>query len=221
MNSKRILYYSSIVFAILSTSLFAISNTDKSVIAQQTKDNSSTNQIASLNENQVKSLSGRIVSMLMPVSSEGMGMMESNSSMKNMMMMTMQDETQAKAMQFSMAQDVTWLLSGNWTFSLNYNSADFESVFEKITTDGTMKHLHMIDNFTGSQIANANNNMQNEGNDELVVSGKADVYFDNDLAWKQANMNLTLINDEVLRIDIQSKDIDEHFHGQSIYGTIP
>lgn len=177
---------------------------------------------------------GRINSMLMPVSS-------STGMMKGEMMMTpsvennnatlnmtdSDDQTRMEAMKFSMAQDVTWLLSGNWNLLLN-NSNDvtsvttannsnsngiFDAEFTKITTNGTMKHSHRISNFAGSLYSSPDLQMKK-------ISGNVDVYFNNELAWPNSTMSMTILNNEVLRIDIDPTDIDNHFHGQPIYGIV-
>jgi major membrane immunogen (membrane-anchored lipoprotein) len=180
-------------------------------------------------------LTGRINSMLTPVSSS-LGIMEGEMmmmtpSMKNnsttLNMTVSDDQTRMKAMKFSMAQDVTWLLSGNWNLLLNNNNGVtsvttanysnskgiFDAEFTKITTNGTMKHSHRISNFAGSSYSSPDLQMKK-------ISGNADVYFNNELAWPNSTMSVTLLNDEVLRIDIDSADIDNHFHGQPIYGLV-
>jgi hypothetical protein len=179
-------------------------------------------------------LTGRINSMLTPVSSstgimKGEMMMTSSTGNngKTLNMTVSDNQTRMEAMKFSMAQDVTWLLSGNWNLLLN-NSNDvtsvttannsnskgiFDAEFTKITTNGTMKHSHRISNFVGSSSSSPDLQMKK-------ISGKADVYFNNELAWPNSTMSVTILNDEVLRIDIDSADIDNHFHGQPIYGLV-
>lgn len=132
-------------------------------------------------------------------------------------MMPISNSSRNNAMKFSMAQNVAWLLSGNWKLGENTDNktVTFDANFTKVTTDGTMKHAHRISNFTMVSQPSSSNTQG-----IINISGVADVYFNNELAWKQAMIQLSLLNNEVLKIDINSVDIDNHFHGDPIYGVI-
>lgn len=176
-------------------------------------------------------LSGRINSMLMPTADD-----TSNDLMNNSMVLpqTMNnsgtaspaatDSAAARAMRYSMARDVAWLLSGDWVLASNSNdssnSTTFDVEFIKVSTNGTMLHTHRITNFVpltnASDIASAFNSNTNAA----IIIGKADVYFNDELAWSQADTILSIMNGTVLMIDIDSEDIDDHFHDQPIYGTV-
>src|SRR5215210_1495130 len=132
------------------------------------------------------------------------------------------DSTASQAMRYSMARDVAWLLSGDWVLASNSNDSStttFDAEFIKVTTNGTMLHTHRITNFVpltnASDIARASNS--NTTNTATIL-GKADVYFNDELAWSQADTTLSIMNGTVLMIDIDSEDIDAHFHDQPIYG---
>jgi hypothetical protein len=60
----------------------------------------------------------------------------------------------------------------------------------------------------------------NSNTNATTIIGKADVYFNDELAWPQADTTLSIMNGTVLMIDIDSEDIDDHFHDQPIYGTV-
>ena len=176
-------------------------------------------------------LSGRINSMLMPTMVD-----TSNDVMDNSMVMPQMmnnnstapaaNDTAAasRAMRYSMARDIAWLLSGDWVLAYNSNessnSTTFDVEFIKVSTNGTMLHTHRITNFVpltnASDIAAAFNSNTNA----TTIIGKADVYFNDELAWSQADTILSIMNGTVLMIDIDSEDIDDHFHDQPIYGTI-
>jgi hypothetical protein len=127
-------------------------------------------------------------------------------------------------MRYSMARDIAWLLSGDWVLASNpnysSNTTTFDVEFIKVTTNGTMLHTHRITNFVpltnASDIAAAFNSNTNA----TTITGKADVYFNDELAWSQADTTLSIMNGTVLMIDIDSEDIDDHFHDQPIYGTV-
>jgi hypothetical protein len=175
-------------------------------------------------------LSGRINSMLMPTMTDTNNDMMNNSMIMSQMMNngnsapTANNSAPSQAMRYSMARDVAWLLSGDWVLTSNSNdsgnSTTFDAEFIKVTTNGTMLHTHRITNFVpltnASYIAPAYNSNTNT----TTIIGKADVYFNDELAWSQADTALSIMNGTALMIDIDSEDIDDHFHDQPIYGTV-
>jgi hypothetical protein len=176
-------------------------------------------------------LSGRINSMLMPTTAD-----TSNDLMNNSMVLpqTMNsssaaspaatDSAASRAMQYSMARDVAWLLSGDWVLATNSNdgsnSTTFDVEFIKVSTNGTMLHTHRITNFMPLTNASDMASAFNSNTKAAIIIGKADVYFNDELAWSQADTILSIMNGTVLMIDIDSEDIDDHFHDQPIYGTV-
>jgi hypothetical protein len=178
--------------------------------------------------------SGRIDSMLMPTMA-GMNddVMNNFNEMSQMMSNdntspAVNDSVTSQAMRYSMARDVAWILSGDWVLVSNptdssgnkNNTTSFDVEFIKVTTNGTMLHTHRITNFipltnTSDIVAAFNSNTN-----ATTTIGKADVYFNDELAWPQADTTLSIMNGTVLMIDIDSEDIDHHFHGQPIYGTV-
>ena len=176
-------------------------------------------------------LTGRINSMLMPTMADTNNDVMNNSMIMPQMMNNnsrapaANDSAASQAMRYSMARDVAWLLSGDWVLASNSNdsssnSTTFDVEFIKVTTNGTMLHTHRITNFVPltsvSDIAAALNSKTNT----TTIMGKADVYFNDELAWPQADTTLSIMNGTVLMMDIDSGDIDEHFHDQPIYGTV-
>ena len=178
-------------------------------------------------------LSGRINSMLMPTitgmnddnvmnNSTGMSQIMSNDNTSP----AESDSVASQAMRYSMARDVAWIMSGDWilvsnpTISSRNTATTFDAEFIKVTTNGTMLHTHRITNFV--PLTNASNTAAafNSNTDAMTIIGKADVYFNDELAWSQADTTLSIINGTLLIIDIDSEDIDHHFHDQPIYGTV-
>jgi hypothetical protein len=177
--------------------------------------------------------SGRINSMLMPTitgmsgddvmnNSTGMSQMMSNDNTSPVE----SDSVASQAMRYSMARDVAWILSGDWilvsnpTISSRNTTTTFDAEFIKVTTNGTMLHTHRITNFV--PLTNASNSAAafNSNTDAMTIIGKADVYFNDELAWSQADTTISIMNGTLLIIDIDSEDIDHHFHDQPIYGTV-
>ncbi|HEX2168881.1 MAG TPA: hypothetical protein VHF65_01150 [Nitrososphaera sp.] len=178
-------------------------------------------------------LSGRINSMLMPTitgmnddyvmdNSTGMSQMMSNDNTS----LAESDSVASQAMRYSMARDVAWILSGDWilvsnpTISSRNTTTTFDAEFIKVTTNGTMLHTHRITNFVPLTNASTTAAAFNSSTDAMTMIGKADVYFNDELAWSQADTTLSIMNGTLLIIDIDSEDIDHHFHDQPIYGTV-
>jgi hypothetical protein len=138
------------------------------------------------------------------------------------------DSAALQAMRYSMARDIAWLLSGDWVLASNSNdssssssnSTTFDVEFIKVTTNGTMLHTHRITNFVPLTNASDIAATFNSNTNATIIMGKADVYFNDELAWPQADTTLSIMNGTVLMIDIDSEDIDDHFHDQPIYGTV-
>ena len=154
--------------------------------------------------------------------SSGMSQMMSNDNTSS----AESDSVASQAMRYSMARDVAWILSGDWilvsnpTISSRNTTTTFDAEFIKVTTNGTMLHTHRITNFV--PLTNASNTAAafNSNTDAMTIIGKADVYFNDELAWSQADTTLSIMNGTLLIIDIDSEDIDHHFHDQPIYGTV-
>jgi hypothetical protein len=185
------------------------------------------------NDDSTLILSGRINNMLMPTMADMNNDVMNNS--MSMSQMTSNDNTSpavndsvaSQAMRYAMARDVAWILSGDWILlsnptnnNDNNNTTTFDVEFIKVTTDGTMLHTHRITNFMPLTNASDISTAFNSNTNATSIIGKADVYFNDELAWPQADTTLSIMNGTVLMIDINSEDIDGHFHDQPIYGTV-
>jgi hypothetical protein len=175
-------------------------------------------------------LFGRINSMLMPTMADTNNDVMNNSMFMPQMMdnnstaPAANDSAASRAMQYSMARDIAWLLSGDWVLASNSNHSSntttFDAEFIKVSTNGTMLHTHRITNFVPLTNASGIAAAFNSNTNTTTIMGKADLYFNDELAWSQADTTLSIVNGTVLMIDIDSEDIDDHFHDQPIYGTV-
>jgi hypothetical protein len=223
------------VFILLFTIGFALNSCVSTAFSQEIEmSDDAASKVSDANPSQINGSSflttGRINSMLMPTTATTnddhvnsymvMPQMMNNRSAAP----TANDSAASRAMLYSMARDVAWLLSGDWILASNSNNSNtttFEAEFIKVSTNGTMLHTHRITNFV--PVPNATSNMASAFNSDtnaLALIGKADIYFNDELAWPQADTTLSIINGTVLIINIDSEDIDDHFHGQPIYGTV-
>ena len=149
-------------------------------------------------------LTGRINSMVMPSANQS----ATNASSSDM------------ASQFTMDQAAAWLLSGKWIFVTDSsdNVTSFDAEFLKVTTEGTMVHTHRITNFVAD--ANASEPVFDLTTNNTTIRGTADVYFDEELAWSQADTAISILNGTVLEITFDSADVQNHFHNRPIYGIV-
>ena len=177
-------------------------------------------------------LSGRINSILMPTMADTNNDPAMNNSaimpqtINNNSTAAANDTTTAasQAMRFSMARDIAWLLSGDWVLAADANDSNttttFDAEFIKVTTNGTMLHTHRITNFVPlTNVSDLAAGFDSNTN-ATTIMGKADVYFNDELVWPQADAILSIMNGTVLIIDIDSQDVDDHFHNQPIFGTV-
>jgi hypothetical protein len=175
-------------------------------------------------------LSGRVNSMLMPTMAETNNAAMNNSAtmsqiINNSGTATANDTSAAsQAMSFSMSTDIAWLLSGDWVLAADSNDSNttttFDAEFIKVTTSGTMLHTHRITNFV--PLANVSDIIAafDSNTNATSIMGNADIYFNDELVWPQAETTLSIINGIVLMINIDSEDVDDHFHNQPISGTV-
>jgi hypothetical protein len=174
-------------------------------------------------------LSGRINSMLMPTMADTNNAAMNNSAImsqiinNNSSTATANDTAASQAMRFSMARDVAWLLSGDWvlaTDSNDSNTTTFDAEFIKVTTNGTMLHTHRITNFVPLTNISDITPAFDFNTNATTIMGKTDVYFNDELVWPHADTKLSIMNGTILIINIDSEDVDDHFHNQPIYGTV-
>jgi hypothetical protein len=178
-------------------------------------------------------LSGRINSILMPTMADTNNDPAMNNSaimpqtINNNSTAAANDTTTtaaSQAMRFSMARDIAWLLSGDWVLAADANDSNttttFDAEFIKVTTNGTMLHTHRITNFVPlTNVSDLAAGFDSNTN-ATTIMGKADVYFNDELVWPQADTTLSIMNGTILIIDIDSQDVDDHFHNQPIFGTV-
>jgi hypothetical protein len=86
----------------------------------------------------------------------------------------------------------------------------FNATLTKVTTNSTMKHNHKINNFT------LLSSTDDTSADINKFSGTADVNL-MIFSLEAPKMNLSLLSDQVLKIDIDSNDIDNEFNGDPVY----
>jgi hypothetical protein len=125
---------------------------------------------------------------------------------------------------------VTWIQGGYWNLQIdtpnsndsnqtsgnadkNHNTAMFMANFTMIKPDGSLSHSHTINNFSSSNAIVSDN--------DLVVTGMADIHSDNGLEYKQVPLIVHLMGKKVLGLTIDVGKTGGHFAGQNeMFGTL-
>jgi hypothetical protein len=129
---------------------------------------------------------------------------------------------------------VTWIQGGLWNLEIydnsatsnstngtasmnnnNDNTADFSSNFTMIRPDGSLSHGHVITNFTSDNVILAEN--------DIVVTGITDIYFNNNstLEYNQVPITVHLMGKKVLGLMINAEKTGRHFASSNeLFGTL-
>ena len=141
-----------------------------------------------------------------------------------------------------------YLLDGRWRLDVaGGNVTYFKSNITMITITGTEIHDHLIvfkpytsemglltnntlsahnisittaaNNNSISQNANNNSISQNAYNN-IIFSGAADITSNGVMQWRDVPISVSILNDKVISIALDSNRIDNHFFGAPIYGLV-
>jgi hypothetical protein len=131
-----------------------------------------------------------------------------------------------------------YLLDGRWRLDVSSgNVTYFKSNITMITATGIEIHDHLIvfkpyiagialltNNSAATQnmnITTANNNSisQNACN-SIIFSGVADIITNGVMQWIDVPISVSIVNDKVIIIELDSKSVDDHFFGAPIYGLV-
>jgi hypothetical protein len=85
--------------------------------------------------------------------------------------------------------------------------------FTMIRPDGSLSHSHTISNFSSDEAIVTDN--------DIVVTGTADIHSDNGLEYKQVPLTVHLMGKQVLGLTIDVGKTGGHFAGQNeMFGTL-
>jgi len=125
---------------------------------------------------------------------------------------------------------VTWIQGGYWNLQIdtpnsndnnqtgsnadkNHNTSMFMANFTMIKPDGSLSHSHTISNFSSNEAIITDN--------DIVVTGIADIHSDNGLEYKQVPLIVHLMGKKVLGLTIDVAKTNGHFAGQNeMFGTL-
>jgi hypothetical protein len=123
---------------------------------------------------------------------------------------------------------VTWIQGGYWNLQIvdysdnsdNYtqisntnSTAKFSANFTMIRPDGSLSHNHIINNFSSNNVVLSDN--------DIVVTGMADIRSNNGLEYKQVPLIVHLMGKKVLGLTIDVGKTEGHFASPNeMFGTL-
>lgn len=126
---------------------------------------------------------------------------------------------------------VTWIQGGYWNLQIsnitnnddddnndnqtsnNNYKANFLANFTMIKPDGSLSHNHVINNFSSNNVFLTDN--------DIVVTGIANIRSDNGLEYNQVPLIVHLMGKKVLGLTIDVSKTEEHFASSNeMFGTL-
>ncbi len=125
---------------------------------------------------------------------------------------------------------VTWIQGGYWNLQIidapkngdsdvhmidskSNKTANFLADFTMIKPDGSLSHNHMINNFSSNNVILSDN--------DIVVTGSADIQSNNGLDYKQVPLIVHLMGKKVLGLTIDVSKTEGHFASPNeMFGTL-
>ena len=125
---------------------------------------------------------------------------------------------------------VTWIQGGYWnlqiidvsnngdnddhiSYNKNNKTANFLANFTMIKPDGSLSHNHMINNFSSNNVILSDN--------DIVVTGTADIQSNNGFEYKQVPLIVHLMGKKVLGLTIDVSKTEGHFASPNeMFGTL-
>jgi hypothetical protein len=132
-----------------------------------------------------------------------------------------------------------YLLDGRWRLDVSGgNVTYFKSNITMITVTGMEIHDHLIvfkpytsemglptNNTLSPHTINIttaanNNSISQNAYNSIIFSGAADIISNGVMQWRDVPISVSILNDKVIRIILDSNRIDNHFFGSPIYGLV-
>jgi hypothetical protein len=126
---------------------------------------------------------------------------------------------------------VTWIQGGYWNLQIadisdngdnnnqissssdSSSTANFLANFTMIRPDGSLSHIHIINNFSSNNVVLSDN--------DIVVTGMADIRSNNGLEYEQVPLIVHLMGKKVLGLTIDVSKTEGHFASPNeMFGTL-
>jgi hypothetical protein len=130
-----------------------------------------------------------------------------------------------------------YLLDGRWRLDVSMGYVKyFKSNITMITATGKESHEHLIvfkpytagiallannsATIQNMNLTSNNSSISRNGYNNLVFSGIADIITNGVMQWIDVPISVSILNDKVITIELDSNRIDNHFFGVPIYGLV-
>ena len=130
-----------------------------------------------------------------------------------------------------------YLLDGRWRLDVSMGYVKyFKSNITMITATGKESHEHLIvfkpytagiallannsATIQNMNLTSNNSSISRNGYNNLVFSGVADIITNGVMQWIDVPISVSILNDKVITIELDSNRIDNHFFGVPIYGLV-
>lgn len=130
-----------------------------------------------------------------------------------------------------------YLLDGRWRLDVSMGYVKyFKSNITMITATGKESHEHLIvfkpytagiallannsATIQNMNLTSNNSSISRNGYNDLVFSGVADIITNGVMQWIDVPISVSILNDKIITIELDSNRIDNHFFGVPIYGLV-
>jgi hypothetical protein len=133
------------------------------------------------------------------------------------------------------SENAIWVLGGDWEFNVaSGNLTNFVADIDMTQVDGTAAHKHTIEkikNATGMPLGEVPplqvDIMSNQPSTKITLNGNstmfrgtADLTTNGQVKWKDVPIHVTILNGNILNLNIDPGKTEDHFKGLPVFGTV-
>ena len=110
------------------------------------------------------------------------------------------------------------ILSGNWMFKVDQGIIkDFKAKFTMVRINGTERNIYELYNFRPDLKNFTHISTSSRVN---IIDAKIDIKLNGENLWKDVNCTIVISKDNIIKITLNSRLIENQFNHQPIYGII-
>ncbi|HKG87783.1 MAG TPA: hypothetical protein VKA95_05610 [Nitrososphaeraceae archaeon] len=110
------------------------------------------------------------------------------------------------------------ILSGNWMFKVDQGIIkDFQAKFTMVKINGTERNIYELYNFRPDVKNFTHISTSSRVN---IIDAKIDIKLNGENLWKDVNCTIVISKDNIIKIMLNSRLIENQFNNQPIYGII-
>src|SRR5919112_4121020 len=110
------------------------------------------------------------------------------------------------------------ILSGNWMFKVDQGIIkDFKAKFTMVRINGTESNFYELYNFRPDLKDYVHISASSRVN---IINAKIDIKLNDENIWKDVNCTIAISKDNIIKITLNSRLIENQFNNQPIYGII-